>query len=189
MITAFDVKAPNTPKEKRPLKPLLTKYLIYAALILLYPIFFLVAFSVIGTQGLISRYRVSKILSRNILDSESISNQERFIDGDFLAGALDAVNLPGDSSPPPLKRSSSSTHTTKETAPGKCLVEKAKPLQLNEATKQIFKNLNLLQWEKVYVYIRAFNAHGTIVCREKRFTTDGGEATIKHFIDTTHLSK
>lgn len=166
--------------------------MIYCLLVIFSPIYLLLIFSTIGIQGLMSRHRVSGLLSRqdlSLVESETTLEHDRYIDGDLLAGALDAVNLPGDSSLP-LKRSSS-THTTKEyyykTVPGKCLKEKSKPLQFDETTYKIYKNLNLLEWQKVWVYIRAFNAHGSIVCREKRFTTDGGEATIKHFIDTTQL--
>ncbi|KAI7874337.1 putative serine esterase-domain-containing protein [Mucor mucedo] len=174
VITAYDIKAPA----------------------IISPFFFILAFSAIGIQGLISRYRVSGLLQSGgdmmpSVDSEhtTLNQDDRLMDGDLLAGALDAVNLPGDSSPP-LKHSNSYSDQKSILchSPGKCLAEKAKPLPLDPTTLSIHKNLNLLDWEKVYVYIRAFNAHGSIVCREKRFTVDAGEATIQHFIDTTQLS-
>ncbi|KAG2193603.1 hypothetical protein INT47_012981 [Mucor saturninus] len=196
VITAYDIKAPGTPKEKQPLKPRLLKCLLYLFLAIISPFFFILAFSAIGIQGLISRYRVSGLLQSGgdmmpSVDSEhtTLNQDDRLMDGDLLAGALDAVNLPGDSSPP-LKHSNSYSDQKSILchSPGKCLAEKAKPLPLDQTTLSIHKNLNLLDWEKVYVYIRAFNAHGSIVCREKRFTVDAGEATIQHFIDTTQLS-
>lgn len=166
-------------------------------IILLYPLFFILAFSTIGIQGLISRYRVSGLLRSQkettplVNSEETTVDEERMMDGDLLAGALDAVNLPGDSSPPGERSDNYSDPKSIICAtsyPGKCLAEKAKPLRLNETTQKIYKNLNLLDWEKLYVYIRAFNAHGSIVCRQKRFTVDAGEATIQHFIDTTQFT-
>ncbi|KAI8094629.1 putative serine esterase-domain-containing protein [Thamnidium elegans] len=216
LITAYDVKAPTDveikkTRKKIALKPVLLKTFFYCILPILGPIYFLLVLSLIGVQGLLSRYRSSKLLltyqnnnstvksseSDATLDRRRSSDVDKFVDGGMLAGALDALNLPGDTSPP-LKRSSSHHDGSEiteqdETAyyckvmPGKALESNAKPLQLDQKTLQIHKNLNLLDWERVWVYIRGFNAHGSIVCRNNMYTTDAGVATIKHFIDTTQL--
>lgn len=193
------------------MKLVLLKTVLYCILPILGPIYFLLVIVLIGIQGLISRHRSSKLLlayqnnkgaiksseSDVTLDHRRTSDVDKFVEGGMLAGALDALNLPGDNSPP-LKRSSSHHNGSEITeqdeiayyckvTPGKTLQSNAKPLQLDEKTLRIHKNLNLLDWERVWVYIRGFNAHGSIVCRNNMYTTDAGEATIKHFIDTTNF--
>lgn len=211
LITAYDVKAPNleVKKKKASLKAILLKILLYCLLPILGPIWFLVVLTLIGTQGLVSRYRASRLLTSYQIPSLVTSNSDsssttlnhrrksevdKYVDGGVLAGALDALNLPGDTSPPLLRRSSSHPIDPQDenayyfkVKPGKDLESNAQPLELDAKTMQIYKNLNLLSWERVWIYIRGFNAHGSIVCRNKMYTTDGGEATIRHFIDTTQF--
>lgn len=152
--------------------------------------------------------------SETTLDHERASEGDRYFNGEILAGALDAVNLPGDESPP-IARSNSLSVTTNSNnnnttssddtinedttkkdddtdyycrvKPSKAVEEKSKILPFDQRTIQIQKNLKMLDWEIVWVYIRTFNAHGGIICRQNVHTTEAGEATIQHFIDTTHF--
>ncbi|KAF1798161.1 putative serine esterase-domain-containing protein [Mucor lusitanicus] len=217
IITSFEKRLPNAPKsnkvgdldangkrKKRPIKPILLKYTFYLLIPILGPIFWTLALIVIGFQGLVSRYRTSRILDQKkllITNHHSASEEtmgrrsseaDRYMNGELLAGALDAVNLPGEQDSPPKKQSTLSDLLNTKTyyynvEPSKLLDESCKPLPCIDTTKRIHKNLRLLEWERVWVYIRAFNAHGSIVCRQKRFTTDSGIATIQHFLDTTQL--
>ncbi|KAK4517966.1 uncharacterized protein ATC70_001315 [Mucor velutinosus] len=218
IITSFEKRLPNAPKsnkvgdldangkrKKKPLKPIILKYTFYCLLPILGPIFYILALSFIGFQGLVSRYRTSQILdqkkslitnNQNSTSEETLgrrsSEADRYMNGELLAGALDAVNLPGEQNSPPKKHSTSSDALNAKTyyynvEPSKLLDESCKPLPFIDTTKRIHRNLRLLEWERVWVYIRAFNAHGSIVCRQKRFTTDSGIATIQHFLDTTQL--
>ena len=50
--------------------------------------------------------------------------------------------------------------------------------------REIQNNMNQLEWEKVMVYIDAMNAHGSIICRERLFTNDGGRAVVQHLVDS-----
>lgn len=194
----------NGKRKKRPIKPILLKYTFYLLIPILGPIFWTLALIVIGFQGLVSRYRTSRILDQKkllITNHHSASEEtmgrrsseaDRYMNGELLAGALDAVNLPGEQDSPPKKQSTLSDLLNTKTyyynvEPSKLLDESCKPLPCIDTTKRIHKNLRLLEWERVWVYIRAFNAHGSIVCRQKRFTTDSGIATIQHFLDTTQL--
>lgn len=219
IITSFETRLPNTgkgnkvsdleangKKKKKPLKPIILKYAFYCVLPILGSVFAILALLFIGFQGLVSRYRTSQLLSKKALlitnnSSDNSTSKEtlgrrsseadRYMNGEILAGALDAVNLPGEQDSPPKKQST--THDFNDETyfynvePSKLLDESSKPLPFEEPTKRIYNNLRLLEWEIVWVYIRAFNAHGSIVCRQKRFTTDSGIATIQHFLDTTQL--
>ena len=219
IITSFESRLPNTGKDnkvsdleangkkkKKPLKPIILKYAFYCVLPILGSVFVIFALLFVGFQGLVSRYRTSRLLDKKtalITNSSSdnstskatlerrSSEADRYMNGEILAGALDAVNLPGEQDSPPKKQSTTYDFNDEtyfyNVEPSKLLDESSKPLPFEESTKRIYNNLRLLEWEIVWVYIRAFNAHGSIVCRQKRFTTDGGIATIQHFLDTTQL--
>ncbi|KAF9168275.1 hypothetical protein DFQ26_000105 [Actinomortierella ambigua] len=58
-----------------------------------------------------------------------------------------------------------------------------RPLNLLPAQKEISRHLNEVEWVKNILHIDAFNAHASIVVREKRFTHDGGVAAVKHVVD------
>lgn len=215
IVTGFDEriqgqsKKTDKSKENRPLKPKIIKAALYC-LLPLAPIWMLFVFTVVSTQGLISRYRVSRILAKQTKSLESgdsdtmldddehrrTSEGGRYVNGEILAGVLDAINLPGETKPS-IHRSNShhqeeSTINDKDyyykVLPSKSVEKKAKQLPLDEITQRIQKNLNLLEWERAWVYLRVFNAHGSIICRQKMYRTEGGEATIKHFLDTTKFS-
>ncbi|CEP07008.1 hypothetical protein [Parasitella parasitica] len=207
IITSFEKRLPNIKgkdkKKKKPLKPIILKYTFYCLLPILGPILYLIALSFIGFQGLASRYRTSQILSKRKMlvtnngspSEETLgrrsSEADRYVNGELLAGALDIVNLPGEEDSPPEKQSTSKLFNNNtyyyNVEPSKMLDEASKPLPFIDATQRIHRNLRLLDWERVWIYIRAFNAHGSIVCRQKRFTTDSGIATIQHFLDTTQF--
>ncbi|KAI8991140.1 putative serine esterase-domain-containing protein [Mycotypha africana] len=139
----------------------------------------------------------------------SIETAGRKIEGDLLTGALDAVNLANNVDPTEephtqvddfveydseaeeaddyyLVKKAYQHHINVQ--PSTALEKVSRALPLEKPTQRICHNLQKLPWERVYVYIKAFNAHGSIVCRQKRFTMDGGIATVQHFIDTTQLA-
>ncbi|KAF8973436.1 hypothetical protein BGZ46_009851 [Entomortierella lignicola] len=58
-----------------------------------------------------------------------------------------------------------------------------RPLSLLPVQIEISKNLNKLEWKKNIIHINAFNAHASLVVREKRFTNDGGVAVVRHVVD------
>ncbi|KAF9274307.1 hypothetical protein BGZ68_000783 [Mortierella alpina] len=62
-------------------------------------------------------------------------------------------------------------------------MKKVRPLALLPVQVEISRNLNRLQWRKNIVHIEAFNAHASIVVREKRFSNDGGVAAVQHAVD------
>lgn len=217
VVTAFDARMPDNKKKlvaaaydkknKPTWKPILLKCVFYCCFPVLFPIFFVLAMSYVGIQGLVSRHRVSRLLHQQQLLITSSNSEEtlprrssegdRYVNGEILTGALDVVNLPGEQDTPALRHSTSkSNHGSSDTEyddyyykvqPTETVLEKCKQLNFDDKTKRIHSNLRLLEWERVWTYLKAFNAHGSIVCRQKRFTTDGGRATIQHFIDTTQL--
>jgi hypothetical protein len=165
----------------------------------LVPVFLVIAFTTIGIQGLISRFRVSKLLKfqqRPLINqaesgNHSSSNDE-LIESNLLADALDAINIPGEETPDISKDMHSHTLDDRthyyEVSPSPALKEISKQLNLDESICTTYKNLRLLEWERVWVYLSAFNAHGAIICRQNIHTTDDGIATIQHFLDTTQFS-
>lgn len=197
LVSAFDLRGSNErKKEKRQTistKYHIIKYTMFCLSPLLVPIWIVFVLSFIGTQGLISRYRVSKLLKqkhdteRDPLRRKS-SFSDRYMDGNILAGALDVINLPGQEGDSPLKEAASTKQFDYHIEPGERLIKQSKPMAFDETTKRMYENLQQLEWERVWVYIRLFNAHGGIVCRQKVYEVDGGKATIQHFLDTTHLS-
>ncbi|KAF9962403.1 hypothetical protein BGZ72_006225 [Mortierella alpina] len=62
-------------------------------------------------------------------------------------------------------------------------LKKVRPLALLPVQLEISRNLNRLEWRKNIVHIEAFNAHASIVVREKRFSNDGGVAAVQHAVD------
>lgn len=231
IVTGYDVKEPgkkqktNKSKENRPLKPKLIQLAFYC-LFPIFPLWMIFALTMITSQGLMSRYRVSKILSKKqkvhgsgssqeTLNHRRASEGERYVNGELLAGVLDAINLPGENKPSVQRTSSqhtvhnngnsgsSSDESTEvensqkkvndedyfyKVLPSKSVEKSAQPLPFDERVQQIQKNLKLLEWERAWVYLRVFNAHGSIICRQKVYRNDGGEATIQHFLDTTQFS-
>ncbi|OBZ83512.1 hypothetical protein A0J61_08441 [Choanephora cucurbitarum] len=206
LVNSFDIRGPNYKKrenrQKMSTKYHIIRYALFCLSPILVPLWLTFVISFVGTQGLISRYRVSQLL-REKHDSErdplqrKPSFSDRYIDGNILAGALDAVNLPGEERDEPGIASEEGTPVPDKDRirkfdyhlePGKLLLKQSKPLAFDKTTKHMYDNLNQLEWERVWVYIRLFNAHGGIICRQKVYEVDGGKATIQHFLDTTHLS-
>ncbi|KAF9353238.1 hypothetical protein BGX34_011718 [Mortierella sp. NVP85] len=58
-----------------------------------------------------------------------------------------------------------------------------RPLPLQAVQVEISRNLNKLEWQKNIIHIEAWNAHASIVVREKRFMHDGGAAAVQHAVD------
>lgn len=207
IITAFDVRSPDRQKKKSKDKknPNVTKYVFYLLFPVIAPFFFTFALSMISIQGIISRIRVHQLLHKKqalLITSDTSRRRSSvdYVEGELLTGALDAINIPsdeGDRTPTANTSNNHESDSSDETLSSssyyynveasKELEAIVKPLKFDDVTLRIHENLNLLGWERVYVYIKAMNAHASIVCRQKRFTNDGGKATIQHFIDTTHF--
>ncbi|KAG0196949.1 hypothetical protein BGX28_009534 [Mortierella sp. GBA30] len=62
-------------------------------------------------------------------------------------------------------------------------LKRIRPLALLPEQIEISMNLNRLEWKKNIIHIEAFNAHASIVVREKRFSNDGGVAAVQHAVD------
>ncbi|KAG0001356.1 hypothetical protein BGZ65_003563 [Modicella reniformis] len=62
-------------------------------------------------------------------------------------------------------------------------LKSVRPLALQPVQVEISRNLNKLEWSKNIVHIDAWNAHASIVVREKRFSNDGGTAAVQHVVD------
>ncbi|KAG1303673.1 hypothetical protein G6F64_009871 [Rhizopus arrhizus] len=186
IITGFDLKLDNSKKTKKKGGIKWKMAVLYLLLPILGPLFLLFGMIVIIFQGLLSRYRVSRHLSSQPLLKD---DEEQFMKGDILAGALDIINLSpdDDDDTPNIVSLNTSGDTYSHAEPSAALKEKSKPLPLNETARRIHDNLTLLEWERVWVYLNVFNAHGTIVCRQHIHTTQEGEATIQHFLNTTQF--
>lgn len=210
IVTAFDLKTRSkdtlskedtakSKKTKKRIKPILFRCAFYILSPILVPVFLVIAFTTISIQGLISRFRVSKLLKfqqRPLInqaesDNHSSSNDE-LIESNLLTDALDVINIPGEETPDISKDTHSHTLDDRthyyEVSPSPALKEISKQLNLDESICTTYKNLRLLEWERVWVYLSAFNAHGAIICRQSIHTTEDGIATIQHFLDTTQFS-
>ncbi|KAG1144980.1 hypothetical protein G6F37_006388 [Rhizopus arrhizus] len=188
IVTGFDYKSHHSKKKQK------TNPLRYLPFILL-PIYMLFGFIVISLQGFISRHRVSNYFKnkQKLIDNRNEDDEiTQMIDSKFLAGILDIVNLPEeeDEESTLLLNSCQSDDKTHyhQVSPSPCLKEKAKQLDLDAMTRTICYNLRQLEWERVWVYLDAFNAHATIICRQTNHTTDAGKANVQHFLDTTQFS-
>ncbi|KAF9357087.1 hypothetical protein BGX26_004261 [Mortierella sp. AD094] len=62
-------------------------------------------------------------------------------------------------------------------------LKSVRPLPLLPVQVEISRNLNKLEWKKNIVHIEGWNAHASIVVREKRFMHDGGAAAVQHAVD------
>jgi hypothetical protein len=184
ILTSFDLRDNEQIPKKKKNKSGETKawrYLFFAASPILLPVFLVYAFFYVGIQGLISRHRVGYLLNRPTIKDVEENQELHAHTGEFITDVLDTFNLAGESD------ISIDTKTYTQVEPAKALTSESKVLVSDDTTRQIYNNLRRLDWERVWVYLNALNAHGSIVCRQKRFTTEGGKATIQHFIETTHL--
>ncbi|KAJ8653534.1 hypothetical protein O0I10_010862 [Lichtheimia ornata] len=187
-------------KRKRSKDGILVKCLLVIFSPLL-PVVALLAFLYIGSQGLMSRLRVARLLAassskktQQLIQSETIrrsskSNHSTILEEEnqeILVDTLDATNIPTNPSPAVNMHQ----ETTKKRSslynvmPSERITKVVQPMALSAHQIQIQKHLDQLEWERVLVYIRGFNAHASIVCRERRFVNDGGRAAIQHFVDT-----
>ncbi|KAF9111652.1 hypothetical protein BGX27_004632 [Mortierella sp. AM989] len=62
-------------------------------------------------------------------------------------------------------------------------LKSVRPLPLLPVQVEISRNLNKVEWKKNIVHIEGWNAHASIVVREKRFMHDGGAAAVQHAVD------
>ncbi|KAI7879439.1 DUF676-domain-containing protein [Lichtheimia hyalospora FSU 10163] len=214
IITAFDLlqhdddsstKATTTrninssKKRKRSKDGILVKCLLVIFSPLL-PLVAILALVYIGSQGLMSRLRVARLLAatssqkkKQLIQSETIhrskSNHSTVLEQEnqeILVDTLDATNIPEDPNPA-IKTDQDATKKRSSlynVMPSERIAQATQPMALSIHQIQMQKHLDQLEWERVLVYIRGFNAHASIVCRERRFVNDGGRAAIQHFVDT-----
>ncbi|KAF9421806.1 hypothetical protein BGZ76_003931 [Entomortierella beljakovae] len=177
----------------------------------LIPVWLLVASTAISYQGVNSRIRTKKlILSSKILqrirENSSTTKLDRYRDDDDnelsssaslnsvspnnttkvkvddIAECKDehiVVNVANDSS---SSSSSSSSEDEQPTSHSYPHIKSIKPLSLLPVQVEISRNLNKIEWKKNIIHIEGWNAHASIVVREKRFLNDGG-AAVKHAVD------
>lgn len=178
----------------------------------LLPIFVLIALSYIGVQGLVSRLRVSRLLASAALVVETNSHalhgqsedslmstvgdhpeaQHILLDhkrdseeNALLMDALDATNEPPqDASPAELHQTKDVHWESLYNIKPSPEVEPADSLGLTDDQHTMRDRLLRLEWQRVVVFIKGFNAHGSIVCRQKRFENSGGRALVQHFVDS-----
>ncbi|CAO3692259.1 unnamed protein product [Rhizopus stolonifer] len=190
IVTEINIRSKKTIEKKRGMTYTLKLYGFYLLLLILGPIFALLAVTVISIQGLISKNRVSRYLKDKTLFVKQSSERSQFMKGELLAGALDAINIPGENTSSLSETTSHEMNNRKhyyQLKPSPSLKEKSKEIEFDQTTIKICRNLNLLEWEVAWVYLNAFNAHGTIVCRQNIHTTEAGEDTVQHFLDTTNF--
>lgn len=213
IITAFDLlhdenktsatrSIHSSKKGKRSKDGILVKCLLVLFSPLL-PVVAILALVYIGSQGLMSRLRVARLLAasssqnQQMIQSETIhrsqSHHSTILEEEnqeILVDTLDATNIPTDPNPAikthqeTTKKRSSLYNVT----PSERIAQVVQPMALSAHQIQMQKHLNQLEWERVLVYIRGFNAHASIVCRERRFVNDGGRAAIQHFVDTLFVA-
>ncbi|KAI8138163.1 putative serine esterase-domain-containing protein [Fennellomyces sp. T-0311] len=206
IITGFDVRHPDKKYERSKRRRIRTsvifKYLLIVLSPIVVPILGFLALTYIGTQGLVSRYRVSQLLSMDKTESDMIKDEEcghsdssddTIVHHDHhedpvLVDTLDAVNAIPESDSPRKKQHHTKNRTSLyNVEPSKALSSKYKAMHLSKDQFEIQKNMRQLDWERVLIYIGGFNAHGSIVCRQSRFENEGGRATIRHFVDSLLL--
>ncbi|KAI7869776.1 putative serine esterase-domain-containing protein [Spinellus fusiger] len=196
LVSAYDVYDPLLNSQDK--SKLLPKILFYTAVIILWPLFGVFAFSYIGAQGVASRHRVSRaIYNKKCLSDPSCASIETPDRGQMSLidnGVLDIVqetypdnsHVHNPSNDKPLKsKVDPSVHKRIcNIPPTPALHAISRPLKLTQSQLNVHENLNKLKWERIFVYIDGFNAHASIVCRQKRFDGVQGRAVIQHFIDT-----
>ncbi|KAI8099407.1 putative serine esterase-domain-containing protein [Halteromyces radiatus] len=201
IITGYDI-ADKSKKMKHSKKKYLWKAVFYVLAPIVFPIFALFAIIYIGSQGVISRYRVAKILNSSLAisgvskssptDHPAISSRstssDATIDQDnenpVLSGTLDAINISANVQDPTEHLSPHRLGNWCNVIPSESLKKKYPEFKFDPCVMDIQKNLSQLPWQTVLVCIHSFNAHGSIICRQNIHTTPDGETVVRHFLDT-----
>ncbi|CAO3578427.1 unnamed protein product [Absidia cylindrospora] len=212
IVTGYDVADPSkkeTNRKRRSYLSRLRKIIFYLLVPVILPFIAAFGFVYIGIQGILSRFRVSKILKASLLSltSESTSSSlppttattatspsiltgtsmDKRSSTQVLSGTLDAMNMT-----PNLDDTFEHTVTHQQGSwcnimPSESLEKQSTDYQFDSRVLDIQKNLSQLPWQIVPVCLHSFNAHGSIICRQGIHTTYGGMAVIKHFLDTVPL--
>ncbi|KAI9029753.1 putative serine esterase-domain-containing protein [Phycomyces nitens] len=197
LLTAVDVKDPLKKEvSDSSWNPLLI-LLVFAPVVA--PVFIVCAFFFIGGQGLISRHRVQGLLSGKTMITDNdipqykedqephLARSDTILDEAFL-DVIEGAHFQdqqGTETQEPVEKGSFQVHKDPyDVAFTTALQAIAEPLELTLVQQRIQKNLSRLEWERIFVFIQAMNAHASIVCREKRFIQKDGECVVQHFIDT-----
>ncbi|ORZ01676.1 putative serine esterase-domain-containing protein [Syncephalastrum racemosum] len=116
-----------------------------------------------------------------LLDHKHHDNDENAL----LMDALDATNEPPeDASPAEMRQTKDVQWESLYNIKPSPDVEPADSLGLTDDQHTMRDRLLKLEWQRVLVFIKGFNAHGSIVCRQKRFENSGGRALVQHFVDS-----
>ncbi|KAI7826088.1 putative serine esterase-domain-containing protein [Gamsiella multidivaricata] len=124
--------------------------------------------TVVHVQPIPQNTNADSLLTLNTPSNES-SSKKKSMKPSTSATTLMSETLAGDSE---AQTSLSYPH-----------LKKIKPLALLPVQVEMSKNLNRLKWRKNIIHIETFNAHASIVVREKRFSNDGGVAAVHHAVD------
>ncbi|OZJ05460.1 hypothetical protein BZG36_01665 [Bifiguratus adelaidae] len=201
VVTAFSKADPIPPEPIPTLRQITNKILFTTLVIFVFPLWFFVACSTITVQSLSSRVRVRKLLAKGLYstrfitqrrpstkeeraqESESHENNQtsNVVDDTVLIPVLEAVNRPGQQEPETNQHTS--PHTSFTPTRSQLADNSVTPLPLTQIQQDIARHLNRLGWNKYFVKIDAFNAHGAIVVRTRRFDHDQGKAVVQHFVD------
>ncbi|KAG0228768.1 putative serine esterase-domain-containing protein [Mortierella sp. GBAus27b] len=171
---------------------------------ILVPVWLAFASTTIGYQGMNSRKRTrnwaesSESLQR-IREKASTANLGQYKDDDDDDGDDGSIAAGHDkhqasSTKQDERNESRQGHTvvsvkSNEDAPREAVsysfpeLKSVKPLPLHPIQVEISRNLNQLEWNKHIIHIEGWNAHASIVVREKRFSHNGGTAAVQHAVD------
>jgi hypothetical protein len=162
-----------------------TRYILVSiAIPILLPLWIILVLSTITVQGILSRRRVQKILAAKIKNDDYRDNigitRAASIEDEAVETAMNIKNL-FTSSPTTTSDLNPFEHDTQVS---EFTTSSQFPhVKVCQAQCEAFANLNKLKWEKIAVFLDAFNAHAAIVMRN-RFQTQGKEI-IKHFVEET----
>jgi len=159
---------------------------------ILLPLWIILVLSTVTVQGMLSRRRVQKILASKIKnpnkDNYSLSNhigitvRAASIEDEAVETAINITNFltPSPTTSSNLNPLENATQISEFTTSSQFT-----RVKVCQAQCEAFANLNKLKWDKIAVFLDAFNAHAAIVVRN-RFQTKGKEI-IKHFVEETFI--
>jgi Na+-translocating ferredoxin:NAD+ oxidoreductase RnfD subunit len=173
-------------------KKVMRSMLVAVAIPILLPLWIILVLSTITVQGMLSRRRVQKILAIKIKNSNnddySLSNH---IGINVRAANIEdeavetAMNIKNFLTPSPTKTSNLNPFENATQISEFTTSSQFSHVKVCKAQCEAFVNLNKLRWDKIAVFLDAFNAHAAIVMRN-RFQTTGKEI-IKHFVEETFI--
>ncbi|CAB4394210.1 unnamed protein product [Rhizophagus irregularis] len=186
---SFNQKLTNT------IKGVLRYMLVVIATPILLPLWIILVLSTITFQGIMSRRRVRKILAMKVKNSNNgLSNDfgtvgSTSLEEDAVETAMNIKNFLAPSSPTTPKSLSNSNlfeDASASTPMSEFTTSSQFPcVRVCQAQCEAFSNLNKLKWEKIVVFLDAFNAHAAIVMRNRLQTK--GKEIIKHFVEEAFI--